>query len=56
MHYGIITTNISDDFPIFLISQDLMLDSSNDPIHVTKREIKHKSIAYFKTLPLETCA
>ena len=55
MHYAIMATNISDGFPIFLISKDLLLDSSNDPIHVKKREIKHKSIAYFKTLRLETC-
>ena len=27
-----------------------MLDSSNDPIDITKREINDKSIAYFKTL------
>ena len=27
-----------------------MLDSSNEPIHITKREINDKSIAYFKTL------
>ena len=54
MHYAIMATNISDGFPIFLISKDLLLDSSNDPIHVKKREIKHKSIAYFKTLRLET--
>ena len=39
MHSGIITADISDHFPIFLISTDLMLDSSNEPIHITKREI-----------------
>ena len=50
MHSGIITADISDHFPIFLISKDLMLDSSNEPIHITKREINDKSIAYFKTL------
>ena len=27
-----------------------MLDSSNEPIHKTKREINDKSMAYFKTL------
>ena len=27
-----------------------MLDSSNEPIHIAKREINDKSIAYFKTL------
>ena len=27
-----------------------MLHSSNEPIHITKREINDKSIAYFKTL------
>ena len=27
-----------------------MLDSINEPIHITKREINDKSIAYFKTL------
>ena len=50
MHSGIITADISDHFPIFLISKDLMLDSSNEPIHITKREINYKSIAYFKNL------
>ena len=50
MHFGIITADISDHFPIFLISKDLMLDYSNEPIHITKREINDKSIAYFKTL------
>ena len=50
MHSAIITVDISDHFPIFLISKDLMLDSSNEPIHLTKREISDKSIAYFKTL------
>ena len=50
MHSGIITADISDHFPIFLISKDLMLDSSNEPIHITKREINDKSTAYFKTL------
>ena len=50
MHSGIITADIPDHFPIFLISKDLMLDSSNEPIHITKREINDKSIAYFKTL------
>ena len=50
MHSGIITADISGQFPIFLNSKDLMLDSSNDPIHITKREINNKSIAYFKTL------
>ena len=49
MHSGIITADISHHFPIFLISKDLMLNSSNDPIHITKREINDKSIAYFKT-------
>ena len=50
MHSGIITADISDHFPIFPISKDLMLDSSNEPIHITKREIKDKSIVYLKTL------
>ena len=39
MHSGIKTPDISDHFPIFLISKDVMLDSSDEPIHVTKREI-----------------
>ena len=43
MHSGIKTPDISDHFSIFLISKDLMLDSSNEPIHVTKREINDKS-------------
>ena len=50
MHSGIITPDISDHFPIFLISKDLMLDSSNEPVHITKREINDKCIAYFKNL------
>ena len=50
MHSGIITADISDHFPIFLISKDLMLDSSNEPIHISKQKINNKSIAYFKTL------
>ena len=39
IHSGIITADISDHFPILLISKDLILDSSNEPIHITKREI-----------------
>ena len=39
MYSGIITADISDHFPIFLISKDLILDSSNDPTHITKRAI-----------------
>ena len=50
MHSGIITADISDHFPKFLISQYLMLDSSNEPLNITKQEINDKSIAYFKTL------
>ena len=50
MHFGIITADISDYFPIFLISKDLMLDYNSELIHITKREINDKSIAYFKTL------
>ena len=50
MHSGFISADISDHFPIFLISKDLMLDSSNEPVHITKREINDKSIAYFKTI------
>ena len=50
MYSGIITSDISDHFPIFLISEDLMLDSSNEPVHITKREINDKSIAFFKTI------
>ena len=33
-----------------LISKDLMLDSSNEPIRITKRKINDVSIAYFNTL------
>ena len=41
MHSGIITADISDHFPIFLISKDLILDSSNElTIHITKRKKK----------------
>ena len=50
MHSRIITADFSDHFPIFLLSKNLMLDSKNEPIHITKREINDKSIAYFKTL------
>ena len=50
MHAGIITADIPDHFPIFLISKDLMLDSSNEPIHIPKREIIDTSITYFKNL------
>ena len=50
VHPEIITTNIPDHFPIFLISQDLMLDSSNELIHITKAEINHKCMAYFKII------
>ena len=50
MHCGIITADISDHCPIFLISKDLMLDSSNESIRITTREINDKSIAYFKTI------
>ena len=51
MHSGIITADISDHFSKFLISKDLMVDSSNEWIHIIKREINDKSIAYFRTLP-----
>ena len=50
MHCGIITADISDYCPMFLISKDLMLDSSNESIRITTREINDKSIAYFKTI------
>ena len=50
MHSGIVTADVLDHFPLFLISKDLMLDSRNEPIHITKQEIYDKSIAYFKTL------
>ena len=56
MHSGIVTADILDHFPIFLISKDLMLDSRDEPIHITKQEIYDKSIAYFKTLlPIVYC-
>ena len=48
IHSGIITAEISDHFPKYLISKDLTLDSSNEPIRITKRETNDKSIAYFK--------
>ena len=50
MHSGIRTADISDHFPTFAISKDLMLDSSNEPIHITKREINDKYLAYIRTL------
>ena len=56
MHSGIITADILDHFPRFLISNALMLDSRNESIHITKREIFNKSIAHFKTLlPIVDC-
>ena len=45
MHSGIL-----DHFPISLTSKEFMLDFSNEPIHIAKREIYNKSITYFKTL------
>ena len=50
MYSRIITADISGHVRIFLISKDIMLKISNESIHITKREIKEKSIAYFKTL------
>ena len=52
MHSGIITADISDHFPIFLISKDLMLDSSNEQIHITKRAINDKSKPILKLFSL----
>ena len=40
IHSGIITADISDHFPIFRISKYLVLDSSNEPIHITKTRNK----------------
>ena len=52
MHYGIVTTDNSDHFLIFLISEELILGSTNKPIN-------DKYVAYFETLRssvlLETC-
>ena len=45
MHFGIL-----DHFPLFVTSKDFMLDFSNEPTHIAKRDIYNKSIAYFKTL------
>ena len=42
MHSGVITADIADHFPIFLISKDSMLYSSKEPIQITKREINDK--------------
>ena len=50
MHSGIITADISDHFPIFLISKNLMLEASNQPTYITKPEINDESIACFATL------
>ena len=47
MHSGIIAADISDHFPIFHIPNFTRL---NEPMHIRKREINDKSIAYFKTL------
>ena len=49
MHSGIITADLSDHFPTFIIFKDLTVDSSNEPIYLTKPEINDKSIADFKT-------
>ena len=46
MYSGIMIAEIADNFPIFLVSKDLMLHFSNEPIHITKQEINDKSIAY----------
>ena len=48
MNSRIKTVDISNDFPVFLISKNLILDSSNEPIHITKREVNDKliNIAY----------
>ena len=48
MNSRIKTVDISNYFPVFLISKNLMLDSSNEPIHITKREVNDKliNIAY----------
>ena len=50
MHSGIVTVDILDHFTIFIIPKDLMLDSRNEPIHITKREVYDIYIACFKTL------
>ena len=50
MHSRIITADVSDHFPVFLISKNLMLDSCHESIHIIKREINNQSISYFKTL------
>ena len=43
MSSWIITADISDHFPVFLISENLILNSSNELIHLTKQEINDKS-------------
>ena len=48
LHSGIITADISDLFPTSLISEELMLDSSNKLIHITKQELM-TNLCFFKT-------
>ena len=51
MHSGVITADIADHSPIFLISKDSMLYSSKEPIQITKREINDKfSLKLFSLL------
>ena len=46
MYSGIITADISDHFPKFLISNALMADSCNESICIAKQEISNKSITH----------
>ena len=43
MSSWIITADISDHFPVFLISENLILNSSSELMHLTKQEINDKS-------------
>ena len=52
LHSGIITADISDLFPTYLISEELMLDSSNKLIHITKQELMANLYVFLKLFSL----
>ena len=52
LHSGIITADISDLFPTSLISEELMLDSSNKLIHITKQELMANLYVFLKLFSL----
>ena len=52
LHSGIITADISDLFPTSLISEELMLDSSNKLIHITKQKLMANLYVFLKLFSL----